>query len=166
MLAALTGAPVEECCGRGTGLDDEGVRRKAKVIRLALTRHTESVGEGAGARAVLGSLGGIEIAAMVGAFLRAPAVRCVAVVDGFIASVAALCAVRIDPACRKSMVFATRSAERGSAIVCEALDASPALDMGLRLGEGSGAALALPMLRAAANLMDEMLTLDEALALG
>jgi nicotinate-nucleotide--dimethylbenzimidazole phosphoribosyltransferase len=117
-------------------------------------------------RAILAALGGLELAAMAGAFLEAPAHGCVVLVDGFISSVAALAAVSIDPSCRPAMLFATASAERGATVVAQALDAHPVLSMGLRLGEGSGAALALPLVRAAASIMSEMGTLQEAMALG
>uniref|UniRef100_A0A7S0JEJ3 Nicotinate-nucleotide--dimethylbenzimidazole phosphoribosyltransferase n=1 Tax=Calcidiscus leptoporus TaxID=127549 RepID=A0A7S0JEJ3_9EUKA len=162
LLCALSGASPSECVGRGTGVDDVGLELKREVVRMALSRHAAVEKE---PRALLAALGGLEIAAMVGAYLEAPKHGCVVLVDGFIASVAALAAVQMEPTCRRHMLFATRSAERGMQILSTALNVRPALDMGLRLGEGSGAALALPLVRAAAALMG-MARLDEVLAAG
>ena len=165
MLAALTGADAAECCGRGTGLDDAGVAHKVGIVRRALDVHAEAVAS-ADASRILSALGGLEIAAMVGAYHEAHARGLVAVVDGFISSVAALCAVRMKPEAREAMVLATASAERGGAIASAALECGePALRMGLRLGEGSGAAAALPLLKAAACLLTNMATLEEAMRL-
>lgn len=180
MLAAMTGADAMECCGRGTGLDDEGLAHKVQVVRGALTIHEHAIAHASdaedsaarqeAARAVLRCMGGLEIAAMAGAYMEAHKLRVVTVVDGFISAVAALCAVRMEPACRESMLFATALAEeplagRGGEVLEGALRATPALHMKLRLGEGSGAALALPLVRAAAAMVGEMGTLDEAMAL-
>ena len=108
---------------------------------------------------------------MVGAYIAMSSTNAVAVVDGFISGVAALCAIQMQPSCRSRMIFATSLAEepsstRGGEILAAALDARPALSMGLRLGEASGATLALPLLRAAAALVGRCGTLEEALALG
>ena len=169
MLAALTDASPSDCCGRGTGLDDAGVAGKIEIVTRALERHADAMSCAVAperARRVLAALGGLEIAAMVGAYLEASERGCVAVVDGFISSIAALCAASIEPSCRDAMVLATVSGERGGVRVAAALGRErPALDMGLRLGEGSGAALALPLLRAAADLVTKMATLDEAMQL-
>lgn len=115
-------------------------------------------------------MGGLELAAMVGAFHEAHEQRVLAIVDGFISAVAALAAVQIKPACRASMIFATALAEeplagRGGEVLREALNAKPALQMDLRLGEASGAALALPLVRSAAMMITQMATLQEALTL-
>ena len=180
MLAAMTGADVVECCGRGTGLDDEGLAHKVQTVKAALATHEHATAHASdpedgearqkAAREVLRCVGGLEIAAMAGAYLEAHKLHIVAVVDGFISAVAALCAVRMEPACRESMLFATALAEeplagRGGEVLEEALGATPALHMKLRLGEGSGGALALPLVRAAAAMVSEMGTLDEAMAL-
>lgn len=181
LLASLAAADAAECCGRGTGLDDAGLEHKVAVVRMACDRHAasiqaagagcEAVAQAARAREALRCLGGLETAAMVGAYTEAARLGAVAVVDGYISAVAALCAARMEPECRHSMVFATALAEepscaRGGEILAEALGASPALSMRLRLGEGSGAALAVPLLRAAAAVVGTMGTLQEALQLG
>jgi len=107
-------------------------------------------------------LGGFEIAALAGAYLRCAQLGIAVLVDGFICSAAALCAVRLNPACRPWLIFAHRSAEPGHVAVLEALGAVPLLDLGLRLGEGSGAALAVPLLQQACALHNEMATFAEA----
>jgi nicotinate-nucleotide--dimethylbenzimidazole phosphoribosyltransferase len=178
LLAALTGADAAECCGRGTGLDDDGLAHKTLTVRKALAVHQHAVATTQPseeevrlqAREALRCMGGLELAAMAGAYMEAARLGIVAVVDGSISAVAALCAVRMDPPCRRAMIFATALAEepqagRGGEILEEALNATPALRMGLRLGEGSGAALVLPLLRAAASIVQEMGTLQEAMAL-
>ena len=145
--------------------------RRTRAVRAALAHHnlpTPYVSH-SDARNALRCVGGLEIAAMVGAYMAMPRTAAVAVVDGFISGVAALCATRIKPACRSRMIFATSLAEEpsrpgGGAILSEALGAKPALDMGLRLGECSAAVLALPLLSAAAALPTAA-TLDEAMAL-
>mmetsp|Transcript_5724 Transcript_5724/g.17756 ORF Transcript_5724/g.17756 Transcript_5724/m.17756 type:complete len:373 (-) Transcript_5724:60-1178(-) len=169
LLAALTSTDAAKCCGRGTGLDDAGLAHKIDTVRAACAAHAESIA--GDPREALRRLGGLETAAMVGAFIEAEKLNVVAVVDGFISAVAALVAVRMLPACRSVMVFATALAEEpqasaGGAILAEALgDVHEALSMDLRLGECSAAILAVPLLRAAAALMGAA-TLEEALALG
>lgn len=175
LLATLTGATAAECCGRGTGLDEPGLAHKISTVQAARDFHAAAIaGAGpdaaAAAREALRRVGGLELAAMAGAFLEAHERRIVAMVDGFISAVAALAAVRMQPACRASMLFATALAEepragRGGEVLAGALEATPALQMGLRLGEASGAALALPLLRSAAAMITQMATLQEALAL-
>ena len=177
LLSALTGADAAECCGRGTGLDDAGLVHKVTTVRAVCALHAPDIaarGQGDAAeqaREALRRVGGLELAAMCGAYIEASRLGVVAVVDGFISAVAALCAVRIQPACRKTMVFATALAEeptsaRGGELLAAALGAEAALSMGLRLGEASGGALSLPLLRAAAAIVGQMGTLEDALALG
>jgi len=145
--------------GPGTGLDLAGVRHKVQVIQSAVRLHAAHCGEPLEA---LRRLGGFEIAALAGAYLRCAQLGIAVLVDGFICSVAALCAVRLNPACRPWLMFAHRSAEPGHLAVLEALGAVPLLDLGLRLGEGSGAALAVPLLQQACALHNEMATFAEA----
>lgn len=145
--------------GPGTGLGREGVSHKASVIAKGLEFHGTAVGD---PRETLRCLGGFEIAALVGAFLSAAQAGLPLLVDGYIASVAALTAVRFNPGCRGWMLFAHRSAEPGHQAVLEALQARPLLDLGMRLGEGSGAAVALPLLRLACDLHNRMATFAEA----
>ena len=114
----------------------------------------------------LACLGGLEIAALVGAYIAAAQYGLPVLVDGYICTVAALCAVRINPSCRPWLLFAHQSAEPGHAVLLAALDARPLLQLGMRLGEASGAAMAIPLLRLACSLHNEMATFDEAAVSG
>ncbi|SJN10289.1 Nicotinate-nucleotide--dimethylbenzimidazole phosphoribosyltransferase [Halomonas citrativorans] len=159
MLAALTGTPVAQVVGAGTGLNSQQQIHKVNVIERALAaRHFEA----SQPLSVLTALGGLEIAAMTGAYLAAAAYRLPVIVDGFIASVAALTACRICPAVSGYLVFGHRSEEPGHGVALEALEATPLLALGMRLGEGSGAALAFPLLQAATAMMAEMATFTSA----
>ena len=159
VAAAILGRPAAELVGRGTGLDDAGLARKAEVVSDAVAR------VGTGERPPLEALrrlGGRELAALVGAIELASARRVAILVDGFSVGVAALVAVRAWPSTRASLVFAHRSAEAGHTAVLDALDAEPLVDLGLRLGEASGALSAFPLLEAACRLHAEMATFEEA----
>lgn len=160
VAARLLGRAAVELVGPGTGLDAAGVQRKAAVVQRALDR-----GGPVAPWAALADLGGFELVALAGCMERAASLRLPVVIDGFIVGAAALAAVRARPELAAFLVPATRSAEPGHGAVLEALGAGPAvLDLGLRLGEASGAALVLTLLRGAAALLTEMATLDEVLA--
>ncbi len=158
LLARLTGEPIERCVGRGTGLDDTGMLRKLAVLRGVLDAHRHAVEP----LQALAAFGGFEIAMLVGAVLQAVEERRVVVVDGFITGAAVLVAQRLSPAVVQGCVFAHRSDEAGHALMLEALGATPLLDLGLRLGEGSGAALAWPLLESAVRLLREMASFESA----
>lgn len=158
MGVALTGLPVVDLVGPGTGLDQAGLARKARVIEQALRRH----GDDRDPLALLASLGGFEIAALTGACLAAAQAGIPVLVDGFICTVAALLACRYRPEVADWLVFAHHSAEPGYRYLSEALPSRPLLDLGLRLGEGSGAAVAVPLLRMACELHAGMATFAEA----
>ncbi len=158
LACALLGMPATALAGAGTGLDNAGISRKAQVIERALARHA---GDDSASR-LLACLGGFEIAALAGAYIAAAQSRLPVLVDGFIATAAALAAVRINPGCRAWMLFAHRSHEQGHAALLQTLDARPLLDLGLRLGEGSGAAIAVPLLRSACELHNGMATFAQA----
>ena len=161
IAAALLGTNAELMTGRGTGLDVAGRERKAQIIAAALSHHGLRTA-GAHPERVMCAVGGLEIAAVSGAVIAAAQRRIPVLVDGFIVSVAALSAVRLNPSCRPYLLFSHRSAEQGHRLVLDALDARPLLDLDLRLGEGSGAALALPVLRLACALHNRMATFAEA----
>jgi nicotinate-nucleotide--dimethylbenzimidazole phosphoribosyltransferase len=159
IATALLNTTAETMAGAGTGLDAAGRERKARLIDAAIARHAIA---GASPETILCAVGGLEIAAIAGAIVAAAQGRVPVLVDGFIVSVAALVATRLNPSCRPYLVFAHRSAEQGHRWVLEALAARPLLDLDLRLGEGSGAALALPILRLACALHENMATFAEA----
>jgi nicotinate-nucleotide--dimethylbenzimidazole phosphoribosyltransferase len=159
IVAALLELAPELVCGRGTGLDDEGVTRKTAIVARALEVNDV---DPADPLAVLAALGGFEIAVLVGVALGCAANRIVCVLDGFITGAAALVAARLAPDAVGAMIAAHRSTEPGHRIVLEALGLEPVLDLGLRLGEGSGAALALPVLRAAVAVANDMATFSDA----
>jgi nicotinate-nucleotide--dimethylbenzimidazole phosphoribosyltransferase len=159
IAAALLGISAQEITGLGTGLDAAGRERKARIIDSALAHHRLA---GAAPEKILGAVGGLEIAAISGAIIAAAQRRIPVLVDGFIVSVAALAASRLNPSCRPYLIFSHRSAEQGHRLVLQALNAQTLLDLDLRLGEGSGAALALPILRLACALHNRMATFSEA----
>jgi nicotinate-nucleotide--dimethylbenzimidazole phosphoribosyltransferase len=159
LCAALLPADPAEVCGRGTGLDDEGLARKVAAVGRALEVNRVDPSDPVG---VLAALGGFEIALLVGVILGCRAERVPVVLDGFITGAAALVATRLEPAAVEAMIAAHRSPEPGHALVLDELGLEPLLDLRLRLGEGTGAALALPIVRGALALLNEMASFDEA----
>jgi nicotinate-nucleotide--dimethylbenzimidazole phosphoribosyltransferase len=159
IVAAITGAPVAEVTGRGTGVDDAGWARKVAVIERALAINRP---DPADALDVLAKVGGLEIAGMAGVMLGAAAQRIPVVVDGFISGAAAVIAAGLDPAVKPYLIAAHTSVEIGHRRALEYLGLRPLLDLQLRLGEGTGAALAFHIVEAAARLLDEMATFGEA----
>jgi nicotinate-nucleotide--dimethylbenzimidazole phosphoribosyltransferase len=159
LVHRLAPAPLDECIGIGAGQDDRGMARKRAAIAKAAARSDAS-----SPLDVLSEFGGLEIAMMAGAVLGAASKRRPVVIDGFISSAAALVAIRLCPAARDYCMLAHRSAEKGHDIVLAAFGAKPLLDLGLRLGEGTGALLAVPLLRAAARLLTDVADLSDVLA--
>ena len=157
----LTGTPLNDCIGRGTGLDDPGLLRKQQLLATALARYRAAGGDDDPLR-VLAEFGGFEIAMMAGAMLAAAESGMVLLIDGFIVGAAALVAARLAPALVDYCVFCHQSAEPGHRAQLAALDAKPLLDLGLRLGEGTGAALAYPLLQGAVNFLNEMASFESA----
>ncbi len=158
ILSRLQDLDIADCTGAGTGLDGAGIDRKTAVLREVLAFH-------AGVTApldVMAAFGGFEMATMLGAVFQAAAERRVIVVDGFITTAVILVAYALQPAVLQRCVFAHRSGERGHGLMLEKLNAKPLLDMGLRLGEGSGAALAWPLLLAACAVLREMASFESA----
>lgn len=152
LLTRLARVPIRESAGRGTGLTPVQLAHKRKVLMRASLHHRRAVTP----RQALAAMGGFEIAMMVGAMLQAAHERRVILLDGFIAGAAALVAQRLVPEVRHYMVFCHRSAERGHARLLDHLKARPLLELDLRLGEGTGALLAWPLVQSAARLMSEM----------
>ena len=154
----LTGVGLERLIGRGTGLDDDGLARKHEVLARAADRTAPRLDPADALR----EYGGFEIVMMAGAMIGAARRGSVVIVDGFIASVAALAAVGLAPSLRDYLVFAHRSAEPGHRAVLDALGAAPLLDFDMRLGEGTGALLAWPLLRCAAAMLTDMASFESA----
>ncbi len=158
LLARLAGLPLAEVTGAGTGLDAAGIGRKRAVLQQALDANADATSP----LDALAALGGFEVATLVGAVLQAAAERRVIVVDGFITSAAVLVASRLQPHVLQRCVFAHRSGERGHSLMLAQMQAEPLLDLGLRLGEGSGAALAWPLLQSACVVLGEMASFESA----
>jgi len=158
LMARLCDLPVAQCVGRGTGLDDDGLAHKRAVLEAAIAKHAD-VREPLD---VLACFGGFEVAAMVGAVLEAAQRRMVILVDGFIATAAVLVAAQVAPDVLRYCVFGHVSDERGHRALLEVLDARPLLSLSLRLGEGSGAVLAYPVVVSAVAFLREMATFASA----
>jgi nicotinate-nucleotide--dimethylbenzimidazole phosphoribosyltransferase len=159
VLAAMTGLEPRRLVGRGTGIDDAVLQRKIEVVEAALRLHRECFHDGL---QTLAALGGFEIGAMVGACLAAAAQKLPLVIDGFIATAAASIAEKIRPGVCAYDFFGHRSAEGGHSLVLEVLGVRPILDLGMRLGEGTGAALAMKTIESALALFHQMATFQSA----
>lgn len=158
LLARLGDVPLADCIGRGTGLDDAGLEHKTDILTQVLERHQQAQAP----FDVLAALGGLEIAMMAGALIQAASERRILLIDGFIASSALLVAERLAPGVAQYAVFAHHSVEPGHAHLLKSLNAEPLLNMGMRLGEGSGAALAYPLLQSACAIINEMASFSDA----
>ncbi|MFP3568333.1 nicotinate-nucleotide--dimethylbenzimidazole phosphoribosyltransferase [Paraburkholderia sp. SIMBA_030] len=158
LMSRLCGVPIDECVGRGTGLDNAGLAKKRNVLASALARHAVSTDP----LDVLATFGGFEIAMMAGAYLAAAEARMTILVDGFIATAALLVADALEPNVREYCVFAHASNEAGHRRMLDHFGALPLLSLDMRLGEGTGAALAVPLLRAAAAFVGEMASFESA----
>ncbi len=162
----ITGLPLADCVGRGTGLDDAGLERKRVLLTQALAAWAERpaprASSGDDALRVLARFGGFEIAMLAGAMLAAAEVRMTLLIDGFIVTSALLVAAQVSPAILDYCVYAHCSNEAGHRRQLDWLKGRPLLDLGLRLGEGTGAALALPLLKSACAFMNEMASFESA----
>ena len=157
LLAAATDLPLETCVGRGTGISDAQFELKLRLIRQALKRPYSK-----DPLSLLREFGGFEIVQLCGAILGAAELQTPVLIDGFIVSVAALLACQLAPNCRDYLIFAHQSAEAGHQAVLSTLKATALLDLGLRLGEGTGAALAVPLLKAAVSFYQDMASFADA----
>ena len=158
LLHRRTGWSLEDCVGRGTGLDDVGLARKRERLAAASARRPEKLTP----IETITEYGGFELAMITGALLATAEAKCVAVIDGFAVTVAALLAIEIDPRVRTHCVFSHCSAEHAHRKLLAHLDVKPLLDLGMRLGEGTGAAMAWPIIDATARLMTEMASFESA----
>jgi nicotinate-nucleotide--dimethylbenzimidazole phosphoribosyltransferase len=159
IASGLLGVSAEEIAGSGTGVDAAGRAHKARVIDAAIARHGVA---GASPEKILCAVGGLEIAAICGAIIAAAQRRIPVLIDGFIVSVAALAAARMNPSCQPFLLPSHQSAEQGHRLVLRALNVQPLISLDLRLGEGSGAAIALPLVRLACSLHNNMATFAQA----
>jgi nicotinate-nucleotide--dimethylbenzimidazole phosphoribosyltransferase len=159
ITAVMTGRPVSEVTGRGTGIDDAGHARKIEVIQRALSFHRL---DSTDAMEVLTRVGGLEIGGLAGLILGAAAARIPVVLDGFIAGAAALIAVGLQPRCKDYLIASHQSVERGHQAILDHLGLKPLFDLDLRLGEGTGACLGMGLVFAAIKILTEMATFDEA----
>jgi nicotinate-nucleotide--dimethylbenzimidazole phosphoribosyltransferase len=159
LMSVFCGLSPEQCVGRGTGLDDEGVQKKAAIVQQALAFHVLDTSDPVG---VLTAVGGFEIAMMAGAMLGAAESGALLLIDGFIASAALLTASRLAPEIIDYCIFTHCSGEAGHARLLNALDAEPLLNLGMRLGEGTGTAIAYPLVQSAVNFLNEMASFESA----
>lgn len=159
LMSVLCNIPIEQCVGRGTGLDDAGLQHKISILRQALQQHALN---GDDALEALSTFGGFEVAMMVGAMLAAAEQKVLLLIDGFITTAALLAAAKIQPNILHYCVFTHCSGEAGHRQLLDYLKAKPLLDLGLRLGEGTGAALAYPLVQAAVNFLNEMASFESA----
>ncbi|MCK4282872.1 MAG: nicotinate-nucleotide--dimethylbenzimidazole phosphoribosyltransferase, partial [Candidatus Brocadiae bacterium] len=159
LMAVLLPCPVEEVTGRGTGIDDAALRRKMEVIERVISVNRERLGDPLTA---LAAVGGMEIAGICGLVLGAAACRVPVVVDGFISSAGALVACRMCKPVKEYLFFSHCSGEAGHRVFFNRFGVEPLLDLGMRLGEGTGAALAMSLIEAAVKIYNEMATFDSA----
>jgi len=159
LMSIICNLPIEDCVGRGTGLDDAGLSQKIETLKQALNFHRI---RGEDAIETLATFGGFETAMMVGAMLRAAEKHCILLIDGFISSAALLVAYKVCPEILHYCIFAHCSDELGHKKMLSHFNAKPLLNLGLRLGEGSGAALAYPLLVSAVNFLNNMASFESA----
>ena len=159
LMSVLCDLPIEKCVGRGTGLDDAGLLKKTDILKQAIQHHALN---GQNALQALATFGGFEIAMMVGAMIAAASQKAVLLIDGFIATSALLVAAKMQPNVIHYCIFAHCSDEAAHRKMLDYLGAKPLLDLGLRLGEGTGAALAYPLVQAAVNFLNEMASFESA----
>jgi nicotinate-nucleotide--dimethylbenzimidazole phosphoribosyltransferase len=159
LMSLLCNIPLDNCIGRGTGLDEDGLQKKKVVLQRALANHnlTDKT-----AINVLKIFGGFEIAMMCGAMLKAAELEMVVLIDGFIASSALLVASKIDKNILDYCIFAHQSNEQGHRLMLEHIGAEPVLNIGMRLGEGTGCAVAYPIIESAVNFINQMASFESA----
>jgi nicotinate-nucleotide--dimethylbenzimidazole phosphoribosyltransferase len=155
---ALVGLPITDLTGPGAGLDSDGVKKKIEILERAASRHTGRLAP----LDAMAAYGGLELAAMAGALIGAASAGAIVLVDGFIATAAALCALQARPDAAPYCVFAHRSKEPGHRLLLQQLGCDALIDLDLRLGEGTGALLAYPLLRSACAMLSEMATFESA----
>jgi nicotinate-nucleotide--dimethylbenzimidazole phosphoribosyltransferase len=159
IMSKLLNLPIEVCVGKGTGLDDNQLIKKIKILQHALEKHNHLNDN---PEVVMQTFGGFEMAMMCGAMLEAARHKMIILVDGFIASVVYLCALKIDETLKNFAIFCHQSGERGHKLLLEYLEAEPLLQLEMRLGEGTGCAVAYPLMQSAVAFMNEMASFESA----
>ena len=162
IMSFVTGVPIEECCGLGTGVDDQQFKTKVATLRSVFQKHQPLIAASPDAATILQQVGGFEIAMITGACLAAAELRMVILIDGFISTAALLLAALMNPSVKDHCVYSHTSGERGHQRMLEYLGAKPLLNLGMRLGEGTGAAMAWPILRSALAFLEEMASFESA----
>jgi nicotinate-nucleotide--dimethylbenzimidazole phosphoribosyltransferase len=162
MMSALTGIALEDCVGKGTGTNPEQLLLKKKTLAEVFRKHIHRLGNPPSAIETLACFGGFEIAMMTGAYLEAAKKRMIILVDGFISTAALLAARSLDPGVMDFCIFSHRSGEQGHQKILDWLGVHPLLDLGMRLGEGTGAALAIPIVHSAVNFLNQMASFESA----
>jgi len=162
IMSYITGIPVDECVGRGTGVNDEQLKRKKETLHQAFSLHLPAITANPGPLTILQHVGGYEIAMLTGAYLKAAELKMVILVDGFITTSALLLARLINSRVTDSCIFSHCSGESGHQKMLEYLGANPLLNLGMRLGEGTGAAMAWPLVQSAVNFLREMASFESA----
>ena len=162
IMSYITGIPVEECAGRGTGVSDEQLTTKKATLRKVFQLHLPSIVHSPDAETILQHVGGFEIAMMMGAYLKAAELKMIILVDGFITTAALLLARLVDPAVTDCCIYSHTSGEQGHERMLQYLGAEPLLNLGMRLGEGTGAAMAFPLVQSAVSFLHEMASFESA----
>jgi nicotinate-nucleotide--dimethylbenzimidazole phosphoribosyltransferase len=162
IMSMLTGVPIEDCVGRGTGVNDEQLRIKKETLRKVYDLHLPAITAQGDAKTILRCVGGFEIAMMTGAYLKAAELKMIVLVDGFITTAALLLARQLNSSVQDNCLFSHTSGEGAHAVMLEHLGARPLLNLGLRLGEGTGAAMAYPLLQSAVHFLREMASFQSA----
>ncbi|MDX8341078.1 nicotinate-nucleotide--dimethylbenzimidazole phosphoribosyltransferase [Draconibacterium sp. IB214405] len=157
LMHKFTGLSIEDCTGRGSGLGDQQVDRKTKILKEIAEKYTPATPE-----EILATFGGLEIAAMTGAYLEAKKQNMLILIDGFIATAAVLTAIQIEPSVKDNCIFCHSSDEKGHKLMLEHLGVKPLLQLGMRLGEGTGVAVAMPLIHSAVNFLNEMSSMEDA----
>jgi len=162
IMSYITGIPIDECTGRGTGVNDEQLNKKKETLQQAFRLHLPAIAANPVPQNILQHVGGYEIAMLMGAYLKAAELNMVILVDGFITTSALLLARLLDSRITEACIFSHCSGESGHAKMLEYLDAEPLLNLGMRLGEGTGAAMAWPLVQSAVNFLQEMASFESA----
>lgn len=162
LMSLLCDIPLENCIGRGTGLDDVGLQKKKAILKTAIANHNDNLKNDKSPLTILKTFGGFEIAMMCGAMLKAAELEMIVMIDGFIATSALLVASKINKNVLDYCIFAHQSNEQGHYLMLEHLNAEPLLSLDMRLGEGTGVAVAYPMIESAVNFLNQMASFESA----